>query len=693
VYTHTLIVLRSCQTYTRYDSARARAVPDGLVFLFDERPLGAAAVAVQNAGARPLSTISDAAALSAADTGWSRWIAGAPSASPPPAAGRSRSLAGFVYSLDLQPGDSTTIVQVISSTTSGDIDRVVGRMPSVWKSEIQRHDSTVRAAAGGARFATGDPWVDRSVSFSKALLSANRHYLDGEVVPMPCPAEYNFMFTHDILLTDLSAIAFDPARVRKDLLYLAAHSRDSVLPHAYYWKDDRFVTEYCAAGNWNHLWWVLAAASYLRHTDDTATVARLMPIVSRSLEMTLTRRRGNVMIGDEPDWWDFGHAEGARAYLTILTVRALEEYLFLGARMGRESSTLLGLERAAEDLRNGLRAELWDDSAGYLFNTTGGLRDNHVYMGPLMAAVFGTLPREDAARLVETAGRILLDPPVGIRTVAPADFHTDSVKAYYNVKGNEGGNPYLYANGGVWYLGNAWYCWALRAAGSLDSAFAFYRRAMTVDGIARSPRGQPALYEYRFADESAPDHGWVDKPTMMWSAAFCIGTAYRMIGCEDSPWNITVGGGMPGSVRSAEADYLFGNMKRVSVSGEGPFVAGVLADGAPVPSRALPRSVLQARTVEVRHGLVGHPYLDRVNASVHEARIDTNAGSLTVWLSSFEGHITTATIISPFELSATINGAPAMVRSETFGGGARSVVLRFRASRGHDSILFRWKKP
>jgi hypothetical protein len=162
---------------------------------------------------------------------------------------------------------------------------------------------------------------------------------------------------------------------------------------------------------------------------------------------------------------------------------------------------------------------------------------------------------------------------------------------------------------------------------------------------------------------------------------------------EDSPWNITVGGGMPGSIRSAEADYLFGNMKRVSVSGEGPFVAGVLADGAPVPSRALPRSVLQARTVEVRHGLVGHPYLDRVNASVQEARIDTNAGSLTVRLSSFEGHITTATIISPLELSATINGAPAMVRSETFAGGARSVVLQFRASRGHDSILFRWKKP
>ena len=37
---------------------------------------------------------------------------------------------------------------------------------------------------------------------------------------MPCPAEYNFFFTHDVLLTDLAAINFDPERVRRDLLYI-----------------------------------------------------------------------------------------------------------------------------------------------------------------------------------------------------------------------------------------------------------------------------------------------------------------------------------------------------------------------------------------------------------------------------------------------------------------------------------------
>ena len=166
-------------------------------------------------------------------------------------------------------------------------------------------------------------------------------------------------------------------------------------------------------------------------------------------------------------------------------------------------------------------------------------------------------------------GRHLLDPEIGIRTVAPADFHTDSVKAQYKVKGNEAGDAYWYANGGIWYLGNAWYTAALKAIGEDDSALAFYRRTMTLDGITQSPQGQPALHEYRYGDPASPQRGLVDKPTMMWAAGFCIGTAYRLAGFQDNVWNVTVAGSVPGSFKDITATYMFGTMKRVDADGNG----------------------------------------------------------------------------------------------------------------------------
>jgi hypothetical protein len=612
-----------------------------------------------------------------------------------PSGGTLTPAAAFLYRVALQPGDSATITQLISSTGTGAIDATMERLRKTWRAEVARFDSAVRAAAHRGVFRSGDPWTDDAVTYAKSLLESNQHFLDGALVPMPCPAEYNFMFTHDILLTNLSAIAFDPERVRRDLLYLLAHSKDDVLPHAYYWKDDRYVTEYAAAGNWNHLWFVLATASYLRHTSDSATVSTLMPLVTRGIGLTLTRRRGNIMMGNEPDWWDFGHAEGARAYLTILTIRALEEYLYLGSALKMEAAQLRRYEDVAADLRAGLRSELWDDTAGYLFNTTGGLRDRHVYMGPLLSAAYGTLPPADARRLVATAGRELLDPPIGVRTVAPADFHTDSVKHFYKVKGNEAGDPYLYANGGVWYLGNAWYAWALRAVGELDSAYAFYRNTMTLEGITRSPRGQPALYEYRFSDPKAPDHGWVDKPTMMWSAGFCIGTAYRMIGLDENAWNVSIGGGLPRTLREAEADYVCGASKRIRASGQGPTISRIAIDGAIVPSRVIPLEAFGSQAVEIEHGPVRYPYLDGVDAILHAARLDTAGRSLSLVLSSFEGHATTVLVVSPGDVvTASINGAPIAVAGvEPAAGGARRVRLEYRATRDPDILTLRYTTP
>ena len=379
LYTHTLLALRSCQTYTRFGTAHTRydAKQHAVIAEFDEPQIARAAVIVQNAGLVPVAWTTNARELAVADSGWSNWIErDTPLRKKVSAKGLSLpAVAAFQYRFRLAPGDSVQIVQIMSSVVRASVARTIVENARHGKDDIAAYGKTVhQAAAGDAVFRTGDAWTDNSVQYARALLAANEHVLDGSVVPMPCPAEYNFFFTHDVLLTNLSAIAYDPARVRRDLLYIAKHAKDAVIPHAYYWKDDGFKTEYCPPGNWNNVWFILASASYLRHTNDTATVRGLLPLLRKSLEQTLSRRKGNIMHGTEPDWWDFGHAEGGRAYLTILTIRALEEYVYLGARMRADLSRLATFEASAMELRSGLLQQLWSEDAGTLLNTIGDVR-------------------------------------------------------------------------------------------------------------------------------------------------------------------------------------------------------------------------------------------------------------------------------------------------------------------------------
>ena len=74
---------------------------------------------------------------------------------------------------------------------------------------------SLKKVFGETKLTSGDSIIDQSVFWAKAILEANAHYLDGEIVPMPCPAEYNFYFTHDVLKTDLAAVNFDTERVTK----------------------------------------------------------------------------------------------------------------------------------------------------------------------------------------------------------------------------------------------------------------------------------------------------------------------------------------------------------------------------------------------------------------------------------------------------------------------------------------------
>jgi len=666
------LVLRSCQTYDRILPTRERVDQQrGAVLAeFNDPRLARPALVIQNVMGSPSAISIDRQAT---------WVT---DSLPTPAS-------TFVYKFPLPPHGSHKVVHLLGSSPQKNAPDCVGRLAKGWEKETRDFARQVNAAQySDAVFRSGDSWTDSAVSFSRGLLAANRHWLNGTVVPMPCPAEYNFFFTHDVLLTDLSAIMFDAGRVKRDLLYLCTLAKNNELPHAYYWKDDGFKTEFCDTGNWNNLWIVLATAAYYRHTFDGQTAGRVHPLLTRALEKTLTLRHGNVLHGSQPDWWDFGKAPGARAYLTILTIRALEEYVYLSSCLHKDLSRLPLYEQTVRQLRTGLIMELWDESASYLLNSTPAGRDSHIYMGALLASVYDLLPGDKAARLVQTSRARLLDPAVGIRTVFPADFHTEAVKKFYGVKSNEAGDPFLYANGGIWYLGNAWYAWAVRSVGEIEGAFEFYRRTMTLDGILRSPRGQPALYEYRYADTTAQEHGRVDKPSMMWSAGFCTGTAYRMSGIQDNVWNITVAGEAPQALQNVRAPLVYGGMKSLVRSGKGSMLTRLLVDGKDIPSRILPRDAGSGKAIEVQMGPIRYPFLDSTNSVLESAHLDPQSRTMSIALSSYAGHPTTVKVFTPWlARSVSINNIPwTGWKVHSTRVGTLYVLVDFEASQGIDTL-------
>jgi len=289
------------------------------------------------------------------------------------------------------------------------------------------------------------------------------------------------------LLTNLGAVNFDLPRVKENLLYLVSLSKDSVIPHAYYWRDDGFKTEYCEPENWNHLWFILVTGSYLRHSLDDSTGLVLYPSLRKSVHELLTRLRSDgLMYAYRPDWWDIGHIEGSRAYLTALTVRALREYLFISSFLHKPGAELLEHERTADLMQHALVERLWDSKDQYLTNFNGATKDYHFYAGSLIAPVYDLLDQVQAQKLVATAARQLVDQRIGTRIAVPADFATDSVIRAFKFAGAEAGPAYSYANGGVWPHSNAWYALALKSVNKLKESFDFVQRTMTIDGIAQS---------------------------------------------------------------------------------------------------------------------------------------------------------------------------------------------------------------
>ncbi|MDO9547722.1 MAG: hypothetical protein Q7J65_02000, partial [Candidatus Marinimicrobia bacterium] len=405
----------------------------------------------------------------------------------------------FLYRKELAPGEQLQIVQIVGSSYADEVSEMVDYLVKNVQEEIDQYERyVIEKATEEYTFNTADPVFDHSVYWAKTMLASLDHYIDGEFVPMPCPAEYNFYFTHDVLVTDLAAVNFDLPRVKRDLEFILKHATaDYIIPHAYYWKDGDYRTEYADSNNWNHFWFIQVAASYLRHSGDKDLLKKSYPYLTKSLEYALHSKEDNgLLYAYYLDGWDIGHNFGPRAFMTILAIKGIRDYIYISSMLDKNMDRLLEYELLAEQMEESLIDKLWSDEAGFLMNFyENGEIDPHYYSGSLLAAHFHLLSDEKRTHLIETAGAKLVDSEIGVFTVYPPDFHL--LGDFLKFKGNEVGPPYHYANGGVWNHCNAWFTLGLMATDRRNEAAQFIRKNMTMDGIIHSPNGQPAMYEYR----------------------------------------------------------------------------------------------------------------------------------------------------------------------------------------------------
>ena len=658
--------LRTCQTYAwrnttgiMYDSSNS-----AIVGRFDHPDTDSAAVFVLNAGETPVGGMI-----------------------------QEHEVGGFEYERFLGAGDSLVVVQLVGSCPPEEVGERMKQLSSSWMEEVHSYDRAVQTAAFEVHhFRTGDEDIDTTAAWARAILAANAHYLDGDIVPMPCPAEYNFFFTHDLLLTDLGAVHFDLPRVKRDLLYLVRRAKDGVIPHAYYWRDGEFVTELCAPDNWNHLWFIAVSAGYLRHSFDTATGEILYPFLTRSLDNALSRLgEDRLMYAAHPDWWDIGNRVGPRAYLTVLTMKALREYLFVSAFLGKQTQRLGYLSDLSVRMQNALVGRLWDEEKKFLMNENGSDADPHYYAGSILAAASGMLDHQRSSELLKTAGQELVVPGLGVRTVMPADFHTDSLISYFKFVGLEAGAPFVYINGGIWPQCNAWYVMGLHEVGRLEEAVDFFRATMSLSGIIRSPMGHPAMYEYRFSDPSSPEFGKIDKPTFLWGGGLTLDVLYRLFAVKEGEWNCSIGDRRVVVKDTISASYAFGSKRELRIVGVGNRLNALRVDGTLIPSLVLPQTVAGEGTIEAVFGELRNPYLEGINAILHDIRLTNNELHLTI--SSFDQHRVEAKFMSGTPTESAFVGGKSVktISSASVGDGCLRSVITFDGSTARQILVVRFE--
>ncbi|MBU1098068.1 MAG: hypothetical protein KKB34_16410 [Bacteroidetes bacterium] len=556
----------------------------------------------------------------------------------------------YLYKKKLGPKESFIITQVIGTCFQNEAEELIKYLKTNYNKEIADYENEIlKNITEKNKIGTGDTSLDKSAKWAMAMLEVNKHYIDGDIVPMPCPAEYNFYFAHDVLVTDLAAVNYDLERVKNNLNFLMKRStKDHIIPHAYYWKDTTFATEYADRDNWNNYWINLVAASYLRHSNDKEFIKILYPYLTRSITNALKNLgKDSLMWSFRPDWWDIGKRYGSKTYMTALAIKTIEEYSYISASIGENLNLLNEYEKLSASMKKNLVSRLWSDKQNYLINYYEPAKiDTHLYIGSLLAAYYDMLDEQKSFELIKTAEKYLLDPNIGIYNAYPMDY--EKLGDYLGFVGNEAGAKHYYFNGGIWPQGNAWYTLALIKNNQKEKAFNFIKNVMTLDGIMSGPNGQPAMYEVRNSNKGNPaEYGTVDKPNFMWAGAWYLKCLYNLFLLEDNTWNITFNPYLP--VDTNDINFRLtvnGTKANVFVSGQGQSVSSIKYDGIAYPSLVVPKEIKNIKNIQIIMGNPDGPVISRTSSSLDRAQLKNY--ELTAVLKAFPGHENITEIISPW---------------------------------------------
>jgi len=591
LHTHLETSLRTSHSYKLKDSASVFAVEEGeaLVTQYLDPETQFAEIFTANAGEMPKYKYNES--VFAKDE--YHWWKNTGNEPPSPQTGSlAKPAAGYLYEKIVEPGHELKVVQIIGSCRVGESKSLIPKLITGYQEKVNTYEKFITAQINKNRVLTSDSIINETTLWSKAILETNQHYIDSTIQPMPCPAEYNFYFTHDVLLTDLAVVNYNISRVKKDLEFIVQHSDKSyIIPHAYYWKDTAFVTEYATTDNWNHFWFVLVSGTYLRHSNDVKFLGKLYPYLTKSIEQAMQNEKDNLMWAYRPDWWDIGRNYGPRSFMTILAIKALREYVYISSVLNRNTTALTDYSEKADKLQQNLNEILWSNEQNYLINYfENNVPDKHYYIGSLLGSAFDLISPERKNKLTETAGKYLLDEKIGIYNVYPMDFH--KLIEFLRFAGDEAGQPHKYANGGVWPHGNAWYALALISAGKKDEAFNFIKTVTTLNGIINSPNGQPAMYEYRVSNNADPkEYGKIDKPQFMWAAGWYIYTLYHLLAVEETEWNIKFNPYLNDDLRNAELPLILNGKKyNVRIEGRGETIREIKLNGKDLNSYIIPET-------------------------------------------------------------------------------------------------------
>lgn len=689
VYLRYETILRTSHTYDLFDNGINKISDDKklLTVEYDFLQTGYSKIFFYNAGEQPKYSLSniDMENFENPDEYWLK--------SNPPYEStnkNSNSCAIFIYSKVLQPGESMNITQLIGSTKIDESNEVIDYLSKNYKDEIKLYEDYILSNSIDKEIIkTGNSNFDQTTDWALAVMKTNAHYLDGEILPMPAQAEYNFYFTHDALLTDLAAVYFDTERVKTDLEFIIKHANENnIIPHAYYWKDTTYMTEYAGTENWNHFWFTLLSARYLRHTKDIEFAERLYPYVSKSIETALRNKEDNLMCSQQPDWWDIGNNHGPRAYLTILAIRALREYGFFQSELHIDPKEIKYYQNIADTLYHNLIERLWNDELNYLTNYfNDGSEDKHIYMGSMLASHFELLDRDKNYKLMETAKKYLLDEKLGVYTLYPMDLHL--LEEYMGFVNNEAGQPHYYANGGIWPHGNAWYVLGLISNKKFDEAYNFIKKIMTLEGLINSPNGQPAMYEYRISDKSNPEvYGKIDKPQFLWAAGWYIYSLYHLFGVKENIWNISIEPLLPAEIDSIKlAVSIGGSLVPVYIKGKGMYASSILYDDEIVPSYIIPEKKGNISKIIIDLGELKHPLLTKAGAKIGNINYSESEHKLSFTAKSFNGNSVVINLVSPMEPSEIKNNQNKLYAFETIYLKDGNCSIKFEFTQEEENII------